>query len=58
MFYGLLLENSTLGQLSKEPADGKAATRDDESWLLGLEAWVPCFEMPSYFAKRRDEGES
>ena len=45
MFYGLLLENSTLGQLSKEPADGKAATRDDESWLLGLEAWVPCFAL-------------
>ena len=45
MFYGLLLENSTLGQLSKAPADGKAATRDDESWLLGLEAWVPCFAL-------------
>ena len=43
MFYGLLLENSALGQMGTEPADGKAATRDDESWLLGLEAWVPCF---------------
>ena len=45
MFYGLLLENSTLGQLSKEPVNGNAATRDDESWLLGLEVWVPCFAL-------------
>jgi len=43
MFYGLLLGNSALGQLSNEAVDGKASTRDDESWLLGLEAWVPCF---------------
>ena len=45
MLYGLLLENSALGQMGDEAVDGKAATRDDESWLLGLEAWVPCFAL-------------
>ena len=41
MFYGLLLENSAWGELSNEPVNSNA--KDDESWLLGLEAWVPCF---------------
>ena len=46
MFYGLLLESSELRLLGNERVDGKAATReDDESWLLGLEAWVPCFAL-------------
>ena len=45
MFYGLLLEDSTFAKLNQEAVDGKAVTRDDESWLLGLEAWVPCFVL-------------
>jgi hypothetical protein len=45
MFYGLLLEDSTFAKLSQEAMDAKAVTREDESWLLGLEAWVPCFAL-------------
>ena len=45
MFYGLLLEDSTFAKLNQEALDGKVVTRDDESWLLGLEAWVPCFAL-------------
>lgn len=46
MFYGLLVENSAWGEIGTDPVDGKAATReDDESWLLGVEAWVPCFSL-------------
>jgi hypothetical protein len=47
MFYGLLLEDSTFAKLDQEAMDGKAVTREDESWLLGLEAWVPCFAVPA-----------
>jgi hypothetical protein len=47
MFYGLLLENSGLGELGVESVDSKISNReDDESWFLGLEAWVPCFSLP------------
>ena len=46
MFYGLLLENSALGQDGAESVDNKAPSRkDDESWFLGVEAWVPCFAL-------------
>ena len=50
MFYGLLLENSAWGELSNEPVNSNA--KEDESWLLGLEAWVP------RFAPARTRGET
>jgi hypothetical protein len=53
MFYGLLLEDSTFAKLSQEAMDAKAVTREDESWLLGLEAWVPCFAVPPPGRKKR-----
>lgn len=59
MLYGLLLKSSELSLLGNERTVCMADARDDEeSWLLGLEAWVPCFAMPRYFAKQHDEGES
>ena len=47
MFYGLLLENSGLGELGVESVDNKMPNREnDESWFLGVEAWVPYFSLP------------
>ncbi len=45
MFYGLLLEDSTFAKLSQGVLDGEAVPREDDSWLLGLEAWVPSFAL-------------
>ena len=46
MLYGLLVENSALGELDVESAHSKIPNReDDESWFLGVEAWVPCFSL-------------
>ena len=46
MLYGLLLKSSELSLLGNERAACMADAQDDEeSWLLGLEAWVPCFAL-------------
>lgn len=46
MLYGLLLKSSELSLLGNERAACMTDARDeDESWLLGLEAWVPCFAL-------------
>ena len=52
MLYALLLESSELSLLGNERVACIAGAKDDdESWLLGLEAWVPYFVVPR---KRRE----
>ena len=55
MLYGLLLEAAEASLLREAESAAPVARRnaEDDSWLLGLEAWVPCFSSEVHLQSKQ-----